>query len=199
MAHLSFNLVQGLSLHPIRRKQGWNLDEGQNTFIIFMVSGFWHGANWTFIVWGALNALYFLPLLLLKKNRVNTDTVAQGKWFPSIKEMSQMILTFLLTVIAWIFFRAENLEHAIQYLNQMFSLSLFDIPRFAGMKMALVSLILVFIFIVIEWYGRESQFAIQKIKDYNSCWLRWTLYSALLFLIGISAQTGETPFIYFQF
>ena len=66
----------------------------RNTFIIFIVSGFWHGANWTFIVWGALNAIYFLPLLLLNKNRTNTDTVAQGKYLPTFKEFFNMVNYF---------------------------------------------------------------------------------------------------------
>jgi len=89
----------------------------RNTFIIFLVSGFWHGANWTFIIWGGLNALYFLPLLLAKKNRKNIDTVAQDKIFPSVRESLSMIGTFSLTVLAWIFFRAESLPHALNYLS----------------------------------------------------------------------------------
>ena len=88
----------------------------RNTFIIFIVSGFWHGADWTFIVWGALNALYFMPLLLLNKNRVNTDTVAQGRHLPSTREFFQITITFSLTVFAWIFFRAENMFHAVGYI-----------------------------------------------------------------------------------
>lgn len=102
----------------------------RNTFVIFIVSGFWHGANWTFIVWGALNAIYFLPLLLTKNNRNNLDVVAQGKYLPSIKEFSLMLLIFGLTVFAWIFFRAENLGHALNYISEIFSKSLFTFPHF---------------------------------------------------------------------
>ena len=101
---------------PLGGSTGGTWMKVRNTFIIFIVSGFWHGANWTFIVWGALNALYFLPLLLLNKNRVNTNVVAQGKYPPSIKEFFNMSITFSLTVLAWIFFRAKNIGHAWSYL-----------------------------------------------------------------------------------
>ena len=83
---------------PLGGSRGSKWNQVRNVFVIFLVSGFWHGANWTFIVWGALNALYFLPLLLFKKNRLNTDTVAQGKNLPSLKELFQMSITFGLTI-----------------------------------------------------------------------------------------------------
>src|SRR5690554_30925 len=92
----------------------------RNTFIIFVVSGFWHGANWTFIVWGALNAVYFLPLLLRGKNRVHTGDSAANRFLPTLKELKVMFITFGLTVLAWVFFRAENVSHALQYLSDLF-------------------------------------------------------------------------------
>ena len=102
----------------------------RNTFIIFIVSGFWHGANWTFIVWGALNAIYFLPLLLTKKNRNHIDIVARGKKMPSVKELIKILITFGLTVFAWIFFRAENIGHALSYISGMFSTSILRFQNF---------------------------------------------------------------------
>ncbi len=89
----------------------------RNTFIIFIVSGFWHGANWTFIVWGALNAVFMMPAMISGTNRHYLDVVAQGKIFPTLKEIFQLIITFTLTVFAWIFFRSENLSHAIDYIK----------------------------------------------------------------------------------
>ena len=83
---------------PLGGSKGGTWPRIRNTFIIFLVSGFWHGANWTFIAWGALNAIYFLPLLLLNKNRSNMDIVAQGKTFPSLREVIGMAVTFGLTV-----------------------------------------------------------------------------------------------------
>ena len=93
----------------------------RNTFIIFVVSGFWHGANWTFIVWGFLNALYIMPSILRKSNRKNLDTVAEGRWFPSVRELAQVGITFALTVLAWIFFRAANVTEAFHYIGGLFS------------------------------------------------------------------------------
>ena len=88
----------------------------RNTFIIFLVSGFWHGANWTFIAWGAYHAFLFLPLILLGKNRKYTNTVAENKLLPSPREMFQMLTTFMLAVIGWIIFRAESITQAWEYI-----------------------------------------------------------------------------------
>ena len=85
---------------PLGGSKGGICMKIRNTFIIFLVSGFWHGANWTFIVWGFLNALYFLPTMLLNKNRLNTDTVAKGRIFPAFREMQQVLITFTLTLLA---------------------------------------------------------------------------------------------------
>jgi len=171
----------------------------RNTFIIFIVSGFWHGANWTFIFWGLLNAIYFLPLLLLNKNRINTNTIAEGRFFPSVKEFIQMSVTFGLTVLAWVFFRAENINHAFNYLSTIFSRSLFTFPNFPKMGDALKTIILIIIFILIEWFGREEEYAIAKIGNGWNRVYRWVWYSFIIFLIMFYMKTTETPFIYFQF
>ena len=95
---------------PLGGSRGGTWMKVRNTFAIFLVSGFWHGANWTFIIWGALNAIYFLPLLLTNNNRKNLGVVAEGKLFPHLRELFAMLTTFSLTVFAWIFFRAENIK-----------------------------------------------------------------------------------------
>ena len=170
----------------------------RNTFIIFVVSGFWHGANWTFIAWGALNALFFLPLLIMKRNRKNLDIVASGRFLPSIREFLSILMTFSLTVFAWIFFRADSIRHALQYVTDIFSLSLFTIPEFADMRTALSTLILIGAFVIVEWLGREGQYAIEKIGLNWSRQLRYVMYSSIL--ITIFWFWGEDQeFIYFQF
>jgi len=183
---------------PLGGSRGSTLMKVRNTFIIFMVSGFWHGANWTFIVWGALNALYFLPLLLLKKNRIHTDTVAQGKHFPSLKEFFNMSVTFALTVLAWIFFRAENIGHAWTYLTRIFSESLLTFPDFDGIRASLKMIPLIIIFSLVEWIGREEKFAIAKLGQILDRKLRWILYLLIVFLLIIFSGEPQ-DFIYFQF
>ena len=171
----------------------------RNTFIIFLVSGFWHGANWTFIVWGAIHACYFLPLLLSKNNRKNIEIVAKGKLFPSFREFIQILTTFILTVFAWIFFRAENLTHAFHYLTAIFDKTLFSIPPILSIKMCIVFL-LVTAFFLIEWMNREKEFALQQVEVPNkkSIVLRWSLYIAII--VCIICLGGSTQnFIYFQF
>ena len=171
----------------------------RNTFIIFIVSGFWHGANWTFIVWGALNALYFLPLLLLNKNRTNTDTVAQGKKLPSYKELYQIGITFSLTVLAWVFFRAENMSHALSYLSTIFSYSIFDFPEInISRTLTLQVIFMIILLIIIEWKGRTSKHALEQIG------FRWNKYGRLLLYFSITLFIfmflgKEQQFIYFQF
>ena len=106
---------------PLGGSKGGNWMRIRNTFIIFLVSGFWHGANWTFIMWGFLNALFILPSIIFKSNRNNLDIVAQGRTFANFREITAMVITFSLTVFAWIFFRADNMTQAFQYIGEIFS------------------------------------------------------------------------------
>jgi D-alanyl-lipoteichoic acid acyltransferase DltB (MBOAT superfamily) len=170
----------------------------RNTFIIFLVSGFWHGADWTFIVWGALNAFYFLPLLLTEKNRQHLGIVAQGKSFPTLNEAASIVLTFGLTVFAWIFFRAENLSHAISYINEILSPSTFTLPEFPGLKRGLATLMLTGIFMLMEWRGRDGQHAL---SHFGLRWwkpFRWAFY-VLIAVTTLLYSGSEEKFIYFQF
>ncbi len=170
----------------------------RNTFIIFIVSGFWHGANWTFIVWGTLNAIYFLPLLLSNRNRSNMEIVASGKKMPSLKELFSIIMTFGLTVLTWVFFRANNIEHAFGYLSEIFSLSLFTLPDFEGMRMAITTIGLVIIFVMIEWFGRENQYAIANFGFKWNPVFRYAMYYSIVVAI-LWFGGNEQQFIYFQF
>ena len=171
----------------------------RNTFIIFIVSGFWHGANWTFIVWGALNAIYFLPLMLTNNNRKNIEIVAQGKSLPNLKELSFMLLTFALTVIAWIFFRAESVSHALNILSEILSLSIFSNPNILNntLELRLFPFILS-LFIMLEWIGREQKYAIANLDLRVNKPIRFAFYYSIIFLVFLfKGQSQE--FIYFQF
>lgn len=183
---------------PLGGSRGSKWHQVRNVFIIFLVSGFWHGANWTFILWGALNALYFLPLLLLKMNRSNLEVVAEGKAMPSLKELFQIGVTFALTVLAWVSFRAEDISHAWQVYSGIFDFSLFSVPNVINSSM-MMSLLLITFFVIIEWAGRRRSFAIEYLFESYPRWIRWSSYAFFLFLIGMFMQTNETPFIYFQF
>lgn len=170
----------------------------RNTFIIFIVSGFWHGANWTFIVWGALNAIYFLPLLLRDKNRQNLDLVAENSTLPNFRELFQMLTTFGLTLIAWIFFRAENVSHAYSYIAGIISPSLFSIPNFPNLSSAAITISFILLLIVLEWKGRRSEYAILDFAERKPAILRYLFYFALIFII-LWYGGNEQQFIYFQF
>src|SRR5690554_5007437 len=179
---------------PLGGSRGGTWQKIRNTFIIFIVSGFWHGANWTFIVWGALNALYFLPLLLSKKNRIYTGDIAPGRFLPNIREFGGMLFTFFLTLIAWVFFRAENVSHAWHYLMNMFSSSLFSFPEIAPLDI----LVLIGLFLLVEWQGRSEAFALSNLDKKVPALGRYAIYYGIL--ICLFYFSGEPQaFIYFQF
>ena len=185
---------------PLGGSKGGTGMQVRNIFIIFIVSGFWHGAIWTFIVWGALTAIYFLPLLLTKNNRRNLDVVAQGRLLPSIGELIQMGITFGLTLFAWIFFRADNLGHAFRYIGEIFSASTFAAPEFTDLREVVILSMLLVLFVIIEWIGREGQFAIENIVVVKSKALRWSLYLSILLVLYFFGAFDETvEFIFFNF
>ena len=179
---------------PLGGSRGGTWMKIRNTFIIFIVSGFWHGANWTFIVWGALNAIYFLPLLLSNKNRRNLDIIGNKGHFPTVQELSGMFFTFWLTVLAWVFFRAENISHAVSFLNEIFSPSILTYPEVFPKKI----LVLLLLFMILEWFGRKCEYAIEHIKYNIPVYGRWVAYCVMMSFICY--YLGEQQqFIYFQF
>ena len=181
---------------PLGGSRGGDWMKVRNTFAIFLISGFWHGANWTFIAWGALNALYFLPLLLLKKNRKNLDVVAAGKYLPSLTEFFNILLTFCLTTLAWVFFRAENIAHAFSYLAGICSHSLFTVPEFLPYNLfALIAFL-----IGIEWLQRDREHGL----DWNGLKiptiLKWLFIFVLTDLVLANLLSNKSQqFIYFDF
>ncbi|MCL4139005.1 UNVERIFIED_CONTAM: hypothetical protein GTU68_052348 [Idotea baltica] len=181
---------------PLGGSRGGTWMKVRNTFLIFLISGFWHGANWTFIVWGALNALYFLPLLLLKKNRRNLDNIASEKHLPSIREFLQIGSTFLLTVLAWVFFRARNVEHAIDFIVGIFDKSIFTVPTI----LPTTTLFLTGLFVLTEWLQRDKEHGLEMyhhgILKFKG--VRWSIYMATILTIFTFGGTQQ-EFIYFQF
>ncbi len=183
---------------PLGGSRGNTWQKIRNTLIIFLVSGFWHGANWTFIVWGLLNALFVMPSVIFGTNRNNLEIVAKGRQLPRIKESFSIAITFCLTVFAWIFFRANNVKHAVDYISEIFSRSFFTIPYFAGRSDAFLLVFIIAFFIGIEWIGREEKYALEKMGVNWNKKLRWTFYYSLIVLI-FCFSGKEQNFIYFQF
>jgi D-alanyl-lipoteichoic acid acyltransferase DltB (MBOAT superfamily) len=179
---------------PLGGSHGGILMKIRNTFIIFLVSGFWHGANWTFIIWGALHAFYFLPLLLTQNNRNNLDTVAKGKSFPTLQEFTSMLLTFSLTGFAWIFFRAKTVSEAFAYIKNIFRFNFEGELQFLGFERYSIELLfLMGLFVIIEWTSREQEHPIMG---------KWASLKALAIVVTIlvlGVFSSPSDFIYFQF
>jgi len=188
---------------PLGGSQGGISLKIRNTFIIFIVSGFWHGANWTFIAWGALNAIYFLPSLLTNSNRNHLNVVAQGKLLPSLKELFSMLTTFGLTMVAWIFFRAKDINHAFHYINDML-VGLFHKSSYVetiillNKKIGYTIIMLLITFVLVEWSGREQHYATASFGRKWSRPFRYTFYYSIIIAILFFAGKGQ-EFIYFQF
>lgn len=169
----------------------------RNTFVIFLVSGFWHGANWTFVSWGAYNALLFVPLLLVGKNRRYAGNVAGGgKILPSAKEFAQILTTFFWVVVGWIIFRSNNITDAFHYMQRMFCD--FSFTAVSCKRHVLIALAIMFVF---EWINRTRLHGLefdygQGILKYRV--VRWMLYATIV-LICVSFPGGQSDFIYFQF
>lgn len=163
----------------------------RNTFIIFLLSGFWHGANWTFIAWGAYHAILFLPLILMGKNRKYLNEVAEGKALPSLKETGQMLLTFMLATAGWIIFRSDSIAQAWQYFAQIPHLGT---PYTEGLLT--ITLLTAGMFVV-EWVQRQREHGLdlQMLKSHI---LKFSIYYIFIFILFL-VQKGAESFIYFQF
>ena len=174
---------------PLGGSRGSKWKQVRNVFVIFLVSGFWHGANWTFVVWGGLNALFFIPLLLRNKNRVHLNVSGEHRFFPSFKELFQIALTFSLTALAWVFFRAENVSVAFDYIRLIW----FNKSNL-NHNIWTVNFLIMF-FIVIEWFTRKNEVIQIKGKVLN-----YFFYIVIMqFILFYAVSNKKVDFIYFQF
>ena len=167
----------------------------RNTFAIFLVSGVWHGANWTFILWGAFHAMLFLPLLLNCRNRRYVDTVASGRIWPGMTEMARMLGTFLLAAIGWGIFRASSVGEFFRWVVLTADISTWHWPQ-CGMKVFPVALGAIVFLSVAEWFNRNESFGFARYP--RNAFLRHVLY-ILLTCIILLYTPGAQEFIYFQF
>ena len=169
----------------------------RNVYIVWAISGLWHGADWSFVCWGLFHATLLVIYNLLGANtRYKNNDVAYGRWLPSVKEAMQMALTFFLAVIGWIIFRAETMTQAVGFLSAMVTNKFFDASMLHGKSFFCFGLIILFI----EWLQRDKQHALQ-LPDNRLFGLkaaRWAVYAVIYMLI--LSNTGKSQaFIYFQF
>jgi D-alanyl-lipoteichoic acid acyltransferase DltB (MBOAT superfamily) len=163
----------------------------RNTFIIFLVSGFWHGASWNFISWGFLHACAFLPLLLTKRNRkYSQEIVASDARLPSGKELLLMLGTFAFVTFTWIFFRADTLHNAFGFIEGLF----YNWGKLTTLKPHYI-LFLILVLLLSDWYLRRDE---RSLKVPANRLLRYAIYMSMAFAI-LFKMDGEQSFIYFQF
>lgn len=177
---------------PLGGSRGGKSKVIRNVFAIFLLSGLWHGANWTFITWGAINALYFLPLLLRSKNRTHLDTVSTGRLFPACADAFRILRTFSIVCLAWVFFRAETIDQAVHYISGLFTQW--------GEPFSLseaIPLLYIVPLVAIEWSQRNQAYPLAS--TFRSTPLRWALYLALAVSIVVFSSKDQMTFIYFQF
>ncbi len=163
----------------------------RNVFIIYLISGFWHGANWTFIFWGFLNALYYVPLMLSKRNRRNLEIVAANSFLPSFRQGYAIFETFIVTCFIRVFFRADSIEDAFLYIKRIFS---FQGNTWGNLDK--ISIAVIIILLVVEWINRKEQHGLAI--GNRPVYIRWGSYMTL-FLIILFFGKSSTSFIYFQF
>lgn len=178
---------------PIGGSRGSRINQMRNILVVFLVSGFWHGANWTFVVWGALNAIYFFPLFLANKNRKNLGEISSSGFKAKVRMFLGIGFTFFITCLAWVFFRSENIHQAFVILGKIFSNSIFD-----ALNIEYEILILVVLFVIWEWLNRNKAYGIEIIDAIKFKAIRWGFYYLLIAMIVIFANNSE-EFIYFQF
>lgn len=161
----------------------------RNIFVIFIVSGFWHGANLTFIFWGFIHALLYVPSFILKSNRKHLNSVvAENSIFPSIREIFQIFKTFISVTLAWVFFRADNITIAFEYIYKMFS-------DFSNIDFFVKPILLVTLMYSIDYLiFKQKKTLPYKQKIY---FIDGLLFIYLIF--RILNQDSLTQFIYFQF
>ena len=173
--------------------KGSKFKQVRNVFVIFLLSGFWHGANWTFLAWGFINAVYFLPLLLLNKNRSNIETV-QLQWdLDSLKVVFSILSTFALTCLAWVFFRAKTIEIAFDYIRRTFTNRSFSPQYLENERYSYEFLLLIFIFILVEWNSRN------QIEPISGRYSGMRLALCIAAIIALGTYSDYKEFIYFQF
>ncbi|ALJ05263.1 acyltransferase [Pseudalgibacter alginicilyticus] len=170
----------------------------RNIFIVFMISGLWHGANWTFIIWAILHFLYYIPTLFFNKRKKQLNKTSKKPIISSIKVGFNILTTFMLVTFAWIFFRADSIKAAFAYINGIFSNSIISLPEFLSEEKLWIILFFIGFQTVIEWKGRFNNHALEHFEIQFPKYIRYGFYYALVMAIFLFGGKQEV-FIYFQF
>ncbi|SNR36520.1 MBOAT family O-acyltransferase [Lutibacter flavus] len=178
---------------PLGGSRGSKQQQIRNVFIVFFVSGLWHGANWTFLIWGGLHALFFTPLLVLNLNKKNTTTIVTNKGLPNPKEIIQIVGTFSLVSFSWIFFRSKNLSESFKYINGLFTNFNFKIEYLSIERYNIELLLLISVFLIIEWVNRNNEHPISGKLSYIK------MTGIILMILVFGVYSDHQNFIYFQF
>jgi len=183
---------------PLGGSRGSSLLSLRNILIIFIISGFWHGANWTFIFWGFFHALLFLPFYFIGRNK-NDKARSEVKKvkFNLFIDFLGILFTFLLVCVGWVFFRSETLADAFAFLHRVFTDFSYDVyhhPR--GYRLIDYVVLLVF-FLVFEYIIRKDE---RKPFNFKNKYVRFVCYLAVIFSLMLFYDDGvDRSFIYFQF
>ena len=162
----------------------------RNIFIIFLISGFWHGANWTFIFWGLFHAILFIPSFVLNTNRkYTTSIIGENTFLPSPRELLQVGITFVLVTISWVFFRSETIENSFDFLYKM--IFEFNFPKIYNFE-----LIIIFTLIIIDYLIRINE---RNIFSFNNKLVKYFIYIIFTISILVFYSNSNSEFIYFQF
>ncbi|MBW1296528.1 MBOAT family O-acyltransferase [Aquimarina litoralis] len=183
---------------PLGGSRVSKLKSVRNIIIIFLVSGFWHGANWTFVIWGAIHALLYIPVFLMGRNRIYMNTVvAENSWFPSIKEILQILLTFSLITFSRVFFRSESITDALGFLKQIYSNFGFEIYEHPLGYRMIDYFVLLVLFVLYEYQIRRDERSPFKFKSKIVRFVAYTLI--ILAMLLFFDDNIDRSFIYFQF
>lgn len=166
----------------------------RNVFIVWGVSGLWHGADWTFVCWGLFHATLLSFYIILGINSKYKHIVAFGHYLPTIREAMQMIVTFFLVVIGWIIFRSDSMSQAAGFLQSICTNTFFNPSALYGLK----ELILCFAFLTIEWWQRDKPFVL-LMQGVKSKFVKWAICIGIAVFSYFYMADSISKFIYFQF
>ncbi|MFB9052835.1 MBOAT family O-acyltransferase [Formosa undariae] len=183
---------------PLGGSRGGKLRSVRNITIIFLVSGLWHGANWTFVFWGAFHALAFIPVYLMGRNAIYKDNVvAQNTMLPTFTEIGQMVLTFAIVTFSRIFFRSETITDSFHFIGRIFSnFSYQPYVHPLGYRM-MDFYVLVILFVLYEYCIRKTE---RDPFNFKSKYVRYTIYAVVIVTMLLYYDDSvNQSFIYFQF